>query len=79
MLGLRRVYKEETYRSKFILVSKVEEFLESMKPTIDSFKELEKQGYDVEIDIDEEFDGDEFDEGEATVVKIYLSAYKEVY
>jgi hypothetical protein len=78
MIGLKRVYKEETYHSKFILVSKVEEFLESMKPAIDTFKELEKDGYSVEIDIDDEFDGDEFDEGEVTVVKIYLSAYKEV-
>lgn len=49
-----------------------------MNPIINEFLKLEDEGYEVEIDIDDEYDIDDFGEGEVCIVRVHLKATKVV-
>lgn len=68
--------KEETYFSKWIEESQVDDFRKTMQPTIDKFEKLEEEGYRVEVDIQNRFDSDCFGDKDVVIVMIDLKASK---
>lgn len=74
---IRDVYKTEVIYSRYIPLSEVNGFKDEQKDKFEEYNRLKKEGFEISIDIDNEYDGDEFEDGvEVTVVRIEFTAYK---